>query len=61
MTSEIWKLFILKEPLLNKDEKLVEKGVIDHNEHFILLSQCFQKSSTAEASEIVCLWERIKF
>ena len=34
------------------------KGEIAHNEHFLLLPQCFQKSSASEASESVCMRER---
>ena len=36
------------------------KGEIACFEQFLLLSQCFQKSSTAEASESVYRWERVK-
>ena len=34
------------------------KGEIVHHEQFILLPQCFQKSSAAEVSKRVCMWER---
>ena len=36
------------------------KGEIPCFEQFLLLSKCFQKSSAAEASESVYMWERIK-
>ena len=36
------------------------KGEIAHHEQFHLWPQCFQKSSAAEASESVCMWERVK-
>ena len=32
-------------------ENILAKGEIAHHEQFHLLSQCFQKSSAAEASE----------
>ena len=38
----------------------MEKEEIAHFEQFPLLSQCFKKSSAAEASESVCMWERVK-
>ena len=33
----------MREQLLNKDENVVAKEEIAHNEHFLLLPQCFQK------------------
>ena len=39
-------------------ENIVAKGEIAQNEQFLLLSQEFQKSSAAEASKGVYLWER---
>ena len=36
------------------------KGESASFEKFCLLSQCFQKSSAAEASETVYRWERVK-
>ena len=36
------------------------KGEIAHYEQFLLLSQCFQKSSAEEVSEIDYMMERIK-
>ena len=36
------------------------KEEIARFEQFLLLFQCFQKSSAAEASESVYLWERVK-
>ena len=35
------------------------KREIAHYEQFILLPKCFQKSSTAEASQSVSFWERV--
>ena len=46
--------------LLKQVENIVAKGKIAHNEQFILLSQYFQKSSAVEASESICMWERVK-
>ena len=34
---------------------------IAHNEQFLLLSQCFQKSSAAEASKSITMRERVIF
>ena len=36
-------------------------GEIAHLEQFILLSQCFQKSSAVKGSEGVCIWERFNW
>ena len=36
----------------------LELTTLRHYDQFLLLPQCFQKSSTAEASEIVCMWEK---
>ena len=41
--------------LLNRVETIVAKGEIACYEQFLLLSQCFQKSSAAEASKSVCM------
>ena len=41
----------MKEQLLNKVEEIARF------EQLLLLSQCFQKLSAAEASESVCVWE----
>ena len=46
--------------LLKKVENIVTKGEIACFEQILLLSQCFQESSDAEASEGVCMWERVK-
>ena len=40
-------------------ENFLTKEEIACFEQFHLLSQCFQKLSAAEASESVCLWERV--
>ena len=45
---------------MNGDENLVANEEIAHNEEFLHLPQCFQKSSAAEASENVCIWKRVK-
>ena len=49
----------MKEQLLNKLENIVAKGNIVHYEQFLNMSQCFKKSSAAEASESVCMWESV--
>ena len=38
----------------------VTKTEIAYHEQFLLLVQCFQKLSYANASECVCKWERVK-
>ena len=35
--------------IFNRVENIVEKGEIAHYEQFLLLPQCFQKSTAAEA------------
>ena len=50
----------MKEQLLNKVENIVTKGDIAHFEQFLLLSQYFQKSSAAEASESICMLKTVK-
>ena len=40
-------------------ENIVAKGEIARSEQFLLLSQCFQKPFAAEASESVCMWEKV--
>ena len=45
---------------MNKVETLA-KGEIASFEQFLLLPQCFQKTSAAERSESVYLLERVKF
>ena len=40
---------------------IVAKGEIARFEQFLFLSQFVQKSSAADASECVCMWERVKF
>ena len=49
----------MKEHLLNKVENMKAKGEIAHDEQFPFLSQCFLKSSAAQASESICMWERV--
>ena len=49
----------MNEYLLDKIENIVAKGEIARFEKFLLLSQCFQKSSAADASESVYMRERI--
>ena len=41
-------------------ENIVTNGDIARLEQFLLLPRCFQKSSAAEASENVYMWERVK-
>ena len=50
----------MKEWLLTEVENSVAKGDIAHFDQFLLLPQCFQKSSAAESSESVCMRERVK-
>ena len=45
---------------MKKVENILAKGEVARFEQFLLLSQCFQKSSAAEASERVFMWERVK-
>ena len=42
---------------MKKVENIVAKGEIVRYEQFLLLLQCFQKSSAAEASESDYMWE----
>ena len=44
---------------MNIDEHITTKGEIVHHEQFLLLSQCFKKPSSTEASESVCMWETV--
>ena len=39
---------------------MMANGEITHHKQFLLLLQCFQKLSAAEAQESVCIWERVK-
>ena len=43
-----------------KSLKIVAKGEIACFEQFLLFSQCFQKSSAADASKCVYRWERVE-
>ena len=43
--------------LLNIVRKIVEKGENAYYEQFLLLPQCFQKSSAANVSKCVCRWK----
>ena len=45
--------------LLEGVENIVANGEIARFEQFLLLSQCFQKSTDVEASECVYMWERV--
>ena len=45
---------------LNRVDNIVAKGEIAHYEQFLLLPQGCQNSSAADASESVCMWERVK-
>ena len=49
----------MKVKLLKKVENVVANGEIAQFEQFFLLSQCLQKSSSAEASESVYMRERV--
>ena len=46
----------MKELLLNEVENIVAKGETAHSKQFLLLPQCFQKSSAAEALESDFMW-----
>ena len=46
--------------LLKIVENIAAKGEIASFEQFLLLPQCSQKSSAAEASESIYIWERVK-
>ena len=48
----------MKDQLLNKVENIVTKEEIACFEQFLLLSQCFQKWSAAEAAESAYMWKR---
>ena len=50
----------MKVYLLASVENIVTKGEIARFEQYLLLSERFQKSSAAEASEIVYMWDRVK-
>ena len=45
---------------MHRVENIVAKGGIAHYEQFLLLPQCFQKSSDAESLESVYMWEMVK-
>ena len=53
------KISLTEGIITEKVKNIVVKGDIAHLEQFLLLSQCFQKSSAAETSESVYLWERV--
>ena len=53
------KTILLKDHKLKIVESIAAKGGIAHHKQFIILSQLFQKSSAAESSESVCMWERV--
>ena len=46
--------------IIAKVKNIVDKREIAQNVHFLLLPQCFQKSTAAEAPENVCMWKRVK-
>ena len=50
----------MKVYFLNRVENIVAKAEIVHHELFFLSRQCFQKSSAADPSESVKMWERVK-
>ena len=45
---------------MNKVENNVTKGEISHDKQFLLLSQCFQKSSAGDVAKCVCMKEWVK-
>ena len=45
---------------MTRVENSVEKGKTAHYGQFLILSQNVQKSSAAETSESVCMWEMVK-
>ena len=49
----------MKVYFLNRVENIVAKREIAHYEQFIVLPQCFQKSSAAEVLESVSMWEMV--
>ena len=51
----------MKEQSTNKVENIVTKAEIAHHEQFPPLPQCFQKMSTAEASESFHVRESVKY
>ena len=50
----------MKSQSLNKVENIAIKGEIADYEHFSLLPQWFEKVFVEEASESVCMQERVK-
>ena len=46
--------------ILKKVENIVANGEIARFDQFLLLSQCFEKSSAAVTSESICMWKRVK-
>ena len=45
--------------MLKRIQNIVTKGEIAHHKQLFILAQCFQKSSAADASESVCIMERV--
>ena len=59
--AKIWKIFFKRNKwLLNRVEIIVAKGEIAHDEQFLLLPQCFQRSLAAEVGSENCFLERDK-
>ena len=61
MTTKIWKILYvnslyIKVKFKNRVENNKAKGEIAHHEQFLPMPQ--KKTSAAEASESVCIWER---
>ena len=56
ISIKMWEILINKSIIT---EKSVAKGDIAHNEQFLLLPECFQNLSAAEASERVRVWESV--
>ena len=53
-------LYYCRYNVCKKVENIVAKGGIARFEQFILLLRCFQKPSAGDASNCVCMWERVK-
>ena len=49
----------MKAVLFNTVQNIVAKGETSHHEQLLPLQQCFKTSSDREASESVCILERV--
>ena len=59
--QKTWEFSINESITTEQVENIVAKGEITRFEQFLHLSQCFQKSSAADASKFVYNLERVKF